>query len=311
VCYKDNIPVGRIAAIINKDHNAFHHDKAAFFGFFECIDDEIAAQRLFLAASKWVEAQGADSLRGPTNYSVNSIAGLLIDGFDDPPFILMTYNPPYYEKLYRESGFDIAMRFFAYIVTRDTIRFPSFIEKLEERLEEQEITIRHADFNDLENELDIVLGIFNSTWNENWGFVPFSVEEATREFKKIKPFLNKELVLIAEHKGKPAGFIMGLPDFNQALLPLNGRLFPFNWIKLFRNIKKIDRIRVVLMGVKKEYRQKGIDMMLYKKIMDNTNYQRAELSWILENNTMMNRVLQHINAKKSKIYAIFEKKLKT
>jgi GNAT superfamily N-acetyltransferase len=134
------------------------------------------------------------------------------------------------------------------------------------------------------------------------------------EFRKVKVFAKADLIFIAEHKGEPAGFALALPDINQVIKPLQGRLFPFNWIKLLWKIRKIDRIRVVLMGVLKKHRNKGIDLMFYKKIVDNSlrhEYHRAELSWILENNQMMNRVLQHINARKSKVYAIFEKSIKS
>jgi hypothetical protein len=312
VCYKDNQPVGRIAGIINKQHNEYHNDKTGFFGFFECIDDENVSGSLFSAAQEWLKKQGADSLRGPTNFTINETAGLLIDGFEEIPFILMPYNHHYYEKLYRKSGLDIVMRFFAYELTDDTIRFPSFLDKLEKRLEENEIHIRPLDFNNMHAEFETVIDLFNHSWKENWGFVPYSIEEAVVEFKKMKPFARPELILIAEQRGKAAGFAMALPDINQALKPLNGKLFPFNWLKLMRNIKKIDRIRVLLMGVLKEYRSKGIDLMFYKKIVENSvrnNFHRAELSWILENNTMMNRVLRHINAKKNKIYGIFERKV--
>jgi GNAT superfamily N-acetyltransferase len=312
VCYKNNRPVGRIAGIINKNHNDFHKDRTGFFGFFESIDDEAAAGLLFRAAVEWLKKQGVDALRGPTNFSINDISGLLLDGFEEPPFILMPYNAPYYERLYRRNGFDIAMRFFAYDVARDTIRFPGFVHRLEKRLEERDIKIRHLRVNELEKEFRILLGIFNESWNENWGFVPFPIDEAVVEFTRIKPFVKEDLILIAEHEGKAVGFALALPDINQVLRPLKGRLLPFNWLKLLLNLRKINRIRVVLMGVLKEHRSKGIDLMFYKKIVDNSlrhGYHRAELSWILESNLMMNRVLGHINARRSKVYAIFEKKL--
>jgi len=312
VCYRGRTPVGRIAGIINQNHNSIHKDKAAFFGFFESIRDDSVAEQLFRAVSHWVKNKGADALRGPTNFSLNDVSGLLIDGFDEPPFILMPYNFSYYEELYRKNGFDIAMRFFAYDVTHDTVQFPSLLDKLAKRLKENEITIRTIDFKELERDSKIIVDIFNSTWHENWGFIPISFEEALEDFRKVKLFAKKDLIFIAEHKGQPVGFSLSLPDIHQAIKSFNGRLLPFNWIKLIRNLKKINQIRVVLMGVRKEFRSKGIDLMFYKKIMENSlryNYHRAELSWILENNRMMNRVLDHINAKKNKTYAIFEKKI--
>ncbi len=312
VCYRDGNPVGRIAGIINKEHNDFHKDRTAFFGFFESIDDEAVAEALFQAVSRWVKEQGADALRGPTNFTMNDVSGLLIEGFNEPPFIMMPYNLDYYEKLYRKNGFDIAMRFFAYEVTAETIRFPSFIDKFEKRLQDNDIIIRTLDYKKFDRDFEICVEIFNEAWHENWGFTPIGFEEAVAEFRKVKVFTPPDLLFIAEHRGKPVGFAFALPDINQVLISLKGRLLPFNWIRFLRGLKEINRIRVALMGVKKEHRSKGIDLMFYKKIVDNAvghGYHRAELSWILENNRMMNRVLQHIDAHKTKTYAIFEKKI--
>jgi hypothetical protein len=310
VCYKNGEAVGRIAGIINKNHSERHQDGAAFFGFFESIHDRSVSDALFNSVLAWVKDHGATSLRGPTSYSLNDVSGMLIEGFESSPYILMPYNPPYYESLYRSFGFDVAMRFFAYEVTADTIRFPDFIQRLERRLQENDITIRYLDFNNLKRDSAIIVDLFNSTWKQNWGFTPITYTEALEDFRKVKAIAKKDLIFIAEHKGQPIGFSLALPDVNQALKPLNGRLLPFNWLKLLRNIKKINRIRVLLMGVKDTFRNRGVDLMFYKKIVENSanhNYHTAELSWILENNQMMNRVLNHINAKKSKTYAIFEK----
>lgn len=314
VCYKGKTPVGRIAGIINREHNAYHKDNTAFFGFFEAINDDTVAEHLFQAVSQWVEEQGADKLRGPTNFTLNDVSAVLLDGFNESPFLMMPYNPAYYKELYKKNGFEIAMRFFAYEVTDDTIKFPNFLDKLHKRLKNNDILIRNLDFNEFERDFKIVVDIFNQAWDENWGFTPISFEEALEEFRKVKVFAKQDLLLIAEHKGEPAGFAFALPDINQVLKSFKGRLFPFNWLKLLWKIKKINRIRVVLMGVLKKHRNKGIDLMFYKKIVDNSTrhrYHRAELSWILENNRMMNRVLGHINARKSKIYAIFEKLIGT
>jgi GNAT superfamily N-acetyltransferase len=313
VCYQGKIPVGRIAGIINKEHNNYHKDNTAFFGFFESINDETVAERLFETVTQWVKEKGANMLRGPTNFTLNDVSAMLLDGFDETPFLMMPYNPAYYEELYRKNGFDIAMRFFAYEVTHDTIKFPNLLDKLDKRLKNNEIQIRNLNFKKSDRDFKIIVDIFNRAWHENWGFIPISYEEAVADFRKVRVFARPDLIFIAEHKGEPAGFALALPDINQVLKPLQGRLFPFNWIKLLWKIRKIDRIRVVLMGVLEKHRNKGIDLMFYKKIVDNSlryEYHRAELSWILENNRMMNRVLQHINARKSKVYAIFEKSIK-
>jgi GNAT superfamily N-acetyltransferase len=164
----------------------------------------------------------------------------------------------------------------------------------------------------LENEFKGIVGVFNEAWHENWGFTPLSFEEAAADFRKVKIFAKQDLLMIAEYKGEPVGFTIALPDINQVLRPFKGRMLPLNWLRLLLGLKRITQIRVLLMGVLKSFRNKGIDLMFYKKIVDNSlrhGYSRAELSWILENNAMMNRVLQHINAKKNKVYVVFEKSL--
>ena len=312
VAYKNNIPVGRIAAIINRDHNRLHEEQAGFFGFFDTVEDAEVSRILLTTAAEWVKVRGARVLRGPTCFSVNNQAGMLIDGFDQPPFLLMPFNFPYYGRLLQTEGFRVTMRFFAYEVTDQTIVFPPVLDRLERRLTEHGIAFRTLDINDLDRESRIIKNLFNQAWTENWGFIPTNYNEVREDFKRVKPFLKPDLVFFAEHRGEPVGFSLSLPDINQALKPLNGRLFPFKWITLLANIKKINQIRVILMGILKDYRQRGIDLIFYKLTMENAlryGYRRAELSWILENNVAMNQVLEHIHAKKYKTYAIYEKEL--
>lgn len=312
VCYEGKTPVGRISAIINEDHLRCHSDKTAFFGSFECVPDGRVAGMLLERAESWVKERGAEALRGPTTFSLNNISGLLVEGFEESPFVMMPYNFSYYENLLLESGFSPSMNFFAYEVTDDSIRFSSIMGRLEKRLNELGIRIRTLDTDNLEREAEIIEELFNNAWRENWGFTPVTKEEAWEDMIRVKPFLKPDLVFIAEYLGQPVAFSLSLPDINQVLLPLKGRLLPFNWLRLLLNIRKIDQIRVVLMGVLKEYRSKGIDLLFYHKTVQNSlkhGFHRAELSWILENNHEMNKVLQHINARKYKTYRIFEKKV--
>ncbi len=313
VCYKAGRPRGRIAVFGNNSHNQLYpEDNAAFFGFFESVEDDAVADALFAEASRWATGRGARILRGPTNFTINDPSGLLVDGFDDPPYFMMTYNPSYYSKVLDRNGYKTSMRFFAYEVSRETLRFPGFVDRLEKRLTDNNIIVRGADFKHLEREVHAVATVFNNSWNENWGFIPMKEEDLLEAFRKVKSFACEDMILFAEHEGKTVAFAVALPDVNQALLPLNGRLLPFNWIKLMKNLKKIKRIRVLLMGVLKEYRTKGIDLMLYKHILDSAikhDFYTAELSWILENNRMMNRVLEHINAEVRKVYGVYDKEL--
>ncbi|MBU4268268.1 MAG: N-acetyltransferase [Acidobacteria bacterium] len=312
MCWRGNETLGRIAAILNLDHQRQHRDRCGFFGMFECVDDPRVAAMLLRAASDWLSANGADTLRGPTSFSLNSTSGLLIDGFSLPPAILMAYNLPYYQALLEKLGFIQVMRFFAYEVSNQTIKFPRVVDKLEKRLLDSGFRFRYMDFAQAERDMAIIIDLFNQAWADNWGFVPATFEEGLDDFKKMKMFAKPDLVIIAEKNGRPVGFSFSLPDVNQAIQPLAGRLFPFNWLRLLRNLKKIDRIRVMLMGVAKEYRNLGIDLVFYKKTAENAVRQgffKAEMSWILESNEPMNRVLRHINAHITKTYAIYEKSL--
>ncbi|HUU06646.1 MAG TPA: N-acetyltransferase [Patescibacteria group bacterium] len=312
LCRRGQETLGRIAAILNLDHQRQHHDRCGFFGMFECVDDARVAKKLFEAAGEWLSENGADTLRGPTSFSLNGISGLLIDGFSLPPAILMAYNLPYYQALLENLGFSQAMRFFAYEVTDQTIKFPRAVDRLEKKLLDGGIRFRYMDFARAERDMAIIIDLFNQAWAENWGFVPATIEEGLDDFKKMKLFAKPDLVIIAEKDGRPLGFSFSLPDANQAIQPLAGRLFPFNWLRLLRNLKKIDRIRVTLMGVAKEFRNQGIDLMFYKKTAENAvrhGFFKAEMSWVLESNEPMNRVLRHINAQLTKTYAVYEKSL--
>jgi hypothetical protein len=312
ICRRGAKMLGRIAAVLNRDHQRHHHDHCGFFGMFECVNDPEAAESLVNAASAWLLERGADTLRGPVNFSLNGIAGLLTEGFDLPPAVMMSYNPPYYRELLEGLGFRQAMKFFAYEVSNRTIRFPRAVEKLEQRLLDGGIRFRTMDFSHAERDMGIVIDLFNQAWADNWGFVPATLEEALDDFGKMRQIAREDLIIFAEKEGRPVGFTLSLPDVNQALQPLRGRLFPFNWLRLLRNLKKIDRIRVTLMGVLKEFRNQGIDLVFYKKTAENAVRQglfRAEMSWILESNEPMNRVLRHINAEITKTYAIYEKSL--
>ncbi len=309
---RKGVTVGRVAAVLNNDHQRQHRDRCGFFGMFECADDPQAAEALIAAAGAWLRARGCDTLRGPASFSLNSVAGLLVDGFDRPPAVLMAYNPPYYRTLLEGLGFRQAMRFFAYEVSRGTIRFPRAVGRLEERLRDQGITFRPFDLANAKRDMGFIIDLFNRAWADNWGFVPSTLAEGLDDLKKMRPVIKPDLILLAEKDGRPVGFSLSLPDINQALRPLHGRLFPLGWLRLLRNLRKIDAIRVTLMGVLKEHRHLGIDLVFYRLTSENAGrygIHKAEMSWILENNEAMNRVLRHINAQVTKTYVLYEKPL--
>jgi GNAT superfamily N-acetyltransferase len=304
LCRRNGETVGRIAAVLNRDHQRHHQDRCGFFGMFESVNDPQVAAELMRVAGSWLKDNGADTLRGPANFSLNNTAGLLVEGFERPPVVMMAYNPPYYRELLEELGFRQAMRFFAYEASRQTIRFPRAVDKLAERLAAAGVSFRTFDMKRAGRDMGIVIELFNRAWADNWGFVPTTLAEGLDDLKKMRPVIRPDLIIFAEKEGKPIGFSLALPDINQALRPLAGRLL--------RGLKKIDLIRVILMGVLKEYRSLGIDMFFYKLTAENAYKQgifKAEMSWILENNEAMNRVLRHINAAVTKTYAIYEKKI--
>jgi hypothetical protein len=312
LCRRGGETVGRIAAVLNLDHQRHHRDRSGFFGMFECADDPEAAAQLLAAAEAWLKGMGCDAMRGPASFSLNGVAGLLVDGFERPPAVLMAYNPPYYQRLLEGLGLRPAMRFFAYEVSRETIRFPRALERLEERLSRQGIVFRYFDLAHAARDMGIVIDLFNHAWSDNWGFVPTRIEEGLEDLKKMRPVVRPDLIIFAEKDGEPVGFSLSLPDINQALKLLGGRLFPLGWLRLLRGLKRIDAIRVTLMGVRREWRQMGIDLAFYRLTAENAyrhGIYRAEMSWILESNETMNRVLRHINAQVTKTYVMYEKQI--
>ncbi len=303
--------VGRIAAIINNNHNAFHNEKIGFFGFFECIDDSNAARELFDAAAQWVKERGLTHLRGPANFSTNDPCGLLIEGFDSPPVLLMTYNPPYYINLLEGAGFKKIKELYAYSYHRD-LPMPERFEALAKRtLADAHVTFRTINLKDFDNEVKRVQTIYNDAWQNNWGFVPMTEAELAHMAKELKPIVDPDIVYFAEVDGEVAGFSLALPDYNEILKDLNGRLLPFGIFKLLMNRKKIKRVRVITLGVRKKFQNKrGLAPAFYYETYRrgiNKGYSLGEFSWILDDNVLMNRALEGMGATLYKKYAFYEK----
>jgi len=318
-CYfavdENNKVKGRIAAIFNKNHNAFNHTNDGFFGFFDAINDESVAKALFEEAYKWLKEKGADTIIGPVNPSTNETAGLLIDGFNEPPVAMMTYNKPYYIDLIEKNGFHKKVDLYAYDIRTDSVsdRAVKLQDALIKRLEQKGITIRSINVKDFKNEVRKASEIYNSAWDKNMGFVPMTENEFTYLAKEMKNILNPDFCLVAEHQGKMVGFALAIPDINQILIKIKrGRLLPAGIFKLLFGLKKVNYYRVIILGVIEEYRKMGIEACFYAKIIQmgvKYKLKGAEGSWILENNEMMNKALQNINGKAYKTYRIYEKAL--
>ncbi len=306
---RDGEPVGRICAIDDRAHIEYWQEPVGFFGFFECINDPEVAGALFDAAASWLKPRGIDVMRGPMNPSTNDSCGLLIEGFDSPPVFMMTYNPPYYADLLESAGFIKVKDLYAYKLSKDEI--PERIVKAGEKFRKDlDITVRPINIKDIKQDIEKVREVYNQAWSKNWGFVPMTRAEFDHAAADLKKVLDPELAFIAEDGDKPVGFSLALPDYNVALKHVNGRLLPFGIFKLLRYRKRIKNIRVITMGVIESYRKRGIDVIFYLETLRRgvaRGYHWAELSWILEDNVPMNRVLDLIQAKIYKRYRIYDK----
>ncbi len=310
---KDGETVGRIAAILNNNHNEFQKEKTAFFGFFETINDQEVSDKLFETVKNWGQQKGMDTLRGPMNFTINDTCSLLIEGFDSSPSIMMIYNPEYYINLLEQAGFHNAKTLLAYDFTSDMSIPDRFVKFANRALQDSELNIRKMNMKKLDDEIKIVRDIFNNAWETNWGFVPLTEKEVEYLADDLKEGIDPDIVFIAEVNGEPAGFALTLPNYNEILKNVNGRLLPFGIFKLLFGKKKIKGVRVIILGITKKFQKKrGLGPALYYETYMrgvNKGYTRGEFSWILEDNILMNRALEGLGAKVYKKYAIFESKL--
>jgi len=314
--------VGTISAHVNHRHNEVHKDKVGFFGFFEVIDDDAVAEALFQAASDWLRGQGMEAIRGPESFSQNEEVGLLIDGLDQPPVVMMTYNPAYYQGLIERAGFEKAQDLYAWL-TRTNIfdhevqRLPrKFVHVADEARKREDLVVRKIDLKHFDEEVDKAKVVYNKAWEQNWGFVPMTDHEIVHFGKELKTILDPDLVLFAELDGQPAGVSIGVPDVNQALIKArpqpNMWSLPLTLLKFLWYRRKIDTFRLLIMGVVPEHRTLGIDALFYVETARaalRKGYEFCEMSWILESNDMMNRIIERLGGKIYKTYRIYEKPL--
>lgn len=301
---------GRVAAIVNRAHNAFHGDRWGFFGFFECEDDPVAARALLNAAAAWVREQGCDALVGPTNPSTNYECGLLVKGFDSPPTVMMTYNPPRYVELIEGTGFSKAKDLNAYLspVHPGSLeRLARFARRTRER--EPQLATREPNLKDFEREVAIIRDIYNSAWEKNWGFVPASEKEFAWLARDLKPLVDPPLLRIAFMGEDPAGFLLAIPDVNPALAALDGSLAnPIRLVRASLIGRRRNGLRLITMGVKERYRLRGIEgVMFYEGLHAalERGYKWCEYSWILEDNELAKRTVRLMDAELSKVYRIY------
>lgn len=314
VAYRGREPVGRIVAIHNKNHVAFHDEPVGFFGFFECEDRQDTADLLFRTAADWLRDRGLEVMRGPASFSTNEEAGLLVEGFDAPPVIMMPYNPPYYEALVEGGGFAKAKDLLALYLVQSEI--PEFLLKREQRLAKRlNVNVRYIDMDHFEAELDLVREIYNRAWEKNWGFVPMTQAEIRHMADELKPVLKgdpEQVIIVEDEEGEPVGFALWLKDFNRALIHARGRLFPFGLAKILWHSRNIDMLRVLTLGLVPEYRGMGIDNLIYLRIFragHEKGITQGEFSWVLEDNLPMMRPLEKMGSHVYKRYRLYDRPL--
>ena len=308
--------IGTIAAIRNDAHNRFHEEKTGFWGLFDVVEEYPVAEALFDAAREWVRGQGMDTLRGPMSYSVNEECGLLVDAFDQPPVIMMTYNPPYYPTFVERYGFRKARDLYAYRLQTSTFGTggegtPAKIQRVADVAQRRtKVHVRKVDLPHFDRELALVKEIYNDAWSRNWGFVPMSDAEIDHLAAQLKPLLDPDVLFVAEIDDRPVGISVSLPDMNQAFRHVrDGRLFPFGWAVFLWNRRKINCLRVTIMGVKKEYQLRGIDAIFYARTIQEAarkGYTWGEMSWILDTNLPMRQAMESLGGEIYKTYRVYD-----
>ncbi|CAM4507192.1 N-acetyltransferase [Corallococcus exiguus] len=306
--------VGRVAAIKNPRHMEFHGTKEGFFGLFECVNDAGVARGLLDAASAWLKARGIDSVLGPANFSSNQDWGLLVEGYESPPALMMPYNPTYYAGLLETCGFTKAKDLFAFELSASTPP-PEKVARIAEKIRQREgVTVRPVNLKDFPAEVARIKQIYNAAWEKNWGFIPFTDREFEHMAKEMKAIVRPELVLIAEVKGEPVAFSMTLPDANAAFKAANGRLttfgLPIGLVKLVLASRKLKRLRLLTLGIKEGYRRRGLDAILYLDTLRTAKelgYSGGEISWTLEDNHLVNRAIESMGGQRSKTYRVFQR----
>lgn len=311
---EDGKIVGRIAAITNELHNQTHQDAIGFFGFFECVDRQEVADALFAQAESWLRQHGKTGMRGPMNPSMNDECGLLIEGHDLPPTVLMTYNPPYYARLIEQAGLGSVKDLLGYQFVKESYQTEKMVRLQNMLRERRKITVREVNFRDkaqYQRDLDTIKDIYNRAWVRNWGFVKMTDAEIDFMAKDLKQIADPSYALFAEVDGEVAGFILALPDINQVLIHnKSGRLLPALWHLLTKK-QQITGQRTVILGVLPEYRKTGADAVLYYEVGARgvaKGLTMGEASWILEDNHEINNMLAHsVNSRLYKRYRLYQR----
>lgn len=313
LAYKEEQLVGRIAAMTNTLYDKQHGPGTGFMGFFECINNQEVANELFQAAEEWLRQKGMKRVQGPASPSSNYHYGALAEGFDDSPRIMMAYNPRYHLDLYENYGFEKAMGLLAFSMDDATLEANSRIARGAEAIKQRSgMEIRTINMKKLPEEIEKIKLLWAKGWEENWGYVPLTTEELDALAQNLKTIADPELILFGYIADELVGFALALPDYNYVFKRMKGKMLPFGWLTFLTSRKKIEWIRILMLGILPDFQRKGLDVVFYYELYKRgaaRGYKYAEGSWILENNTMMKRGAKLIGAETYKKYNVYEKQL--
>ncbi len=318
IAERDGEPVGRITAQIDRRWDEFQGGSDGMFGFFETVDEPEVAAALLGAAENWLRDRGRKRILGPMDFTTNDEIGILIEGYELKPFILENWHPPHYRELLEAAGFGKAMDLLMWELQFGDLKLgerfdPSIHAAAEKALDDEGITIRNISMRNLNEEMRSFAVVYNDAWAANWGFVPPTDAEIVFHAKILKQVIDEDWAFIAEKDGDPVGAALTLPDVNQVMAKLNGRLFPFGWLRFLLAKRKIDQLRVFALGVKRDYRHSGVAAGLYLKHLKTAAQPGAikggEMGWILETNEPMNRAMEGMGGKVVKRYRVYERTL--
>lgn len=305
--------VGRIAAIVDNKYNAYTAEKCGSFGFFECMDNRLAAYALLDAAKEWLETEGMSFMRGPLNPSANYTCGLLVSGFDSPPAIMMPWNPQYYAELLESWGLRKEEDLFAYLIERDRMDTPQWLKDEVARVKaEGRFTCRCSGRSTLTGDIHAMLDIYSKSWADNWGFSPLSAEEAARHVKELKDVLDPEFFVLFFHNGEPAAGMVALPDMNPLLKRLNGKIGPLAPWHYFRSRAQFRQsYRIMLFGILPQYRLYGLPLLLFAHMLEiaasRPEFKSVEGSWVLEDNAAIDDLIEDFGGRITKRYRIYRR----
>ncbi len=312
--FKDGKIAGRVCAIVNVGHNERYDEKRGFIGFFECVDDQQAADTLLAEACRYLASKGMSDVRGPANPSMNYEVGLLVEGFDSPPTFQMTYNKPYYDRLLCGFGFEKREDLYSYpahTTMLETID-PKLIFVIEEIRRRFDVVVRPFNPKRFREEVFLFMDIYNRSLVGTWGFVPLSPEEAAHHAKGLKHLLVPELTTIIEVDGKPVGAGLGLLDYNPIIKKIDGRLFPFGFIRLLTGKKKLGRVRLMSTNVIPEYQKWGFGLLALEHMLPaalKAGIDQGEFSWVLESNHLSRASLERAGLEANKTYRLYDRTL--